>query len=200
MSLPDSTTGIRFFTEIYPYTSPDMKRTLTVFLCCFIAVSLYAQKSGILVVRPAVKDIDALEQKFNSKKQDFGSITFTVSKDYFPNSDKYSLAQPLMYDRGEAVKDPSVSYFYSQPDNIVRLIEYTWNARAEYTKDLQAIFDQNKKVLSKHFGSPGAAANEKHDTWQQTSIVWENATTHVKQFMVTGSGTYRVRVLVSWKN
>jgi len=33
----------------------------------------------------------------------------------------------------------------------------------------------------------------------QKTTIWENEKIYTKQFMVTGSNTFRVRVLLSWK-
>ena len=61
------------------------------------------------------------------------------------------------------------------------------------------IFEINAKHFSKLFANDGSIKLEEHDTWSQKTITWKNDRSYVQQFMVMGAGTFRVRVLVSWK-
>lgn len=159
----------------------------------------FSQKLSFSLNRPDVKKIDSIESANEGKQLNYNGITFTVSKNYFPNSDSFSLAQPISYRRETKPLKTSIEYYYSTPDNIVRLVEFTWNSSNENIKYLNEIFENNAIQFSQMIGNKGKTETEDHGDWSQKTTIWQNEKAYVKQFMVNGSGTYRVRVLLSWK-
>jgi hypothetical protein len=148
--------------------------------------------------RPVLQDIPAIEKKLRGQKKDY-RFTITVSKTYFPGAAAYTLANPLVYHRPGSNGISEVSYFYSVPDKVVRLIEYSYDKSAADSALLKQFFAANDAYFTNWFKAPGSLSSEVHDNWWQQQQVWENDALHVKQFIVIGADTYRVRVLVSWK-
>ena len=179
-----------------------IKRVSTIlnllFLLYFAQQGL-SQKLSFSLNRPDVKKIDSIESANDGKQLNYSGITFSVSKNYFPNSDSFNLAQPVSYRRETQPLKTSIQYYYSTPDNIVRLVEYTWNSSNENIKSLNDIFESNATQFSEMIGNKGMTEIEDHGDWTQKTIIWENEKTYIKQFMVSGSNTFRVRVLLSWK-
>lgn len=167
---------------------------------CFSIISLHAiaQESKLQFENPRFSEIQSIEQTEGGRKYTY-SFAISVSKNYFPNSDNFNLAAPVIYFRNTYPLKTEVDYFYSLPDSIVRLKEYTWNSSNSTIDSLKVLFEKNKETISTYLKDNGTTTFEDHTTWTQKTIIWENETTYVKQFMVIGSSTYRVRVLVSWK-
>lgn len=157
------------------------------------------QKTNFSYARPAVQKIDSIESANAGKLLSYKGITFQVSKNYFPNSDSYNLAQPFFYTRETQPLKTSIEYYFSIPDSIVRLVEYTWNATSDKVSFLTEIFEYNSSQFSKIPGIKSKTEVEDHGDWSQKTTIWETEQVHIKQFMVTGSNTFRVRVLLSWK-
>lgn len=169
----------------------------TIFVC--VTVFVFGQLPAIPLTRPAIKAVYTIEQSNQGKISTYNGITFRVASGYFPNSDSFHLGQPIMSIRETAPLKTILNYYYSLPDSTVRLVEYTWNAAEEQARELNAVFEANRKHFFKLFKQEGNQKEEKHDTWSQKTLIWQNSHTYVEQFMVTGAGTNRVRVLVSWK-
>ncbi|MGC4037962.1 MAG: hypothetical protein QM764_18515 [Chitinophagaceae bacterium] len=166
------------------------------FMAFFTSV-LNAQQFSLQIKRPAIKNIGSIEEKAGGKQFKFSSnIRFSVSKGYFPGSDRYNLDNPLTFNRSEPVPIQT-QYYYSLPDSVVRLIEYTLNNSD--TALLQKTFNDNAKQIEKLIGWSVSDSSENHDDWWERTAVWEDTHTYIKQFMIIGSGTYRVRILISWK-
>ena len=168
-----------------------------IFLCTNICV--VGQANDISVGRPTLNAVDSIEQANNGKITSSTGITFSISSGYFPGSDNFHLGQPIISIRETTPIKVILNYYYSLPDSAIRLIEYTWNASAEERNELNDIFEINAKHFSKLFANDGSIKQEDHGSWSQKTITWENDQNYVEQFMVIGAGTYRVRVLVSWK-
>lgn len=175
-----------------------MRNVFTLLIPIFCAINtLHAQEFDFKTNHFSINEIDSVEKQAGGKRQDLGShIRFTISKNYFPGADKYSLANPITFFRGDPLR-LVVQYYYSLPDGIIRLAEFTLN-RAD-TALLKKVFNNNASKLTGEFGNPVSDKNEQHDTWWGETTIWENGNTHIEQFIIIGSGTYRVRVLVSWK-
>lgn len=150
------------------------------------------------ITRPNLQDISALEKKMRGKKTDY-SFNITVSKNYFPGAANLQLANPLVYQRPTRNGKTEVSYFYSQPDKVVRLIEYSFDKPMADTALLKQFFAANETYFSDLTKHAAISFDEVHDTWWQRIQTWETNLVFIKQFIVIGDGTYRVRVLVSWK-
>ena len=122
-----------------------------------------------------------------------------VAKDYFPDADKFSLGQPLIYLRDTSTVETQVTYFFSEPDNLVRLVEYSWNASRVKPNLIESLFESNKESINRILRLTGTETTETHETWSQKTIVWQSDSVHVKQFMLAQGKPSRTRVLISWK-
>jgi len=158
----------------------------------------YAQLEQYQLTKPSLHEVPSIEKKMRGKKVDY-NFNVTVSKNYFPGAASFNLANPLVYYRPATNGRVEVSYFYSQPDRVVRLIEYSFDKPASDSTLLKQFFTANENYFGNWFKKRGSVTTEVHDNWWQQLEVWENDTVYVKQFIVVGDATYRVRVLVSWK-
>jgi hypothetical protein len=156
-------------------------------------------KINLHLSRPALNDIASIEGSSGGipiRK----SYKISVAKDYFPNADKYDLADPILFIRDTANIKTLVSYYFTKEDSIVRLVSYSWdysNKRHNYIED---IFNHNQKAISQALKNTGRLIEEKEDWWWQKTIIWDTRKVHVKQFMFGGEEEpHRTRVLVSWK-
>jgi hypothetical protein len=174
-------------------------KNLFVLCVVFNAATASGQFSAFQLEKPAFKTIPAIEKKMQGRKFEY-NFAITVAKNYFPGSAIYKLANPLVYYRPDGNYRSEVSYFYSVPDNIVRLVEYSFDMNATDTTLLKQRFEANDSAFSAYFKKEAAVTHEFHPTWWQQMAIWENEDIHIKQFMVIGENTYRLRVLVSWKN
>ncbi len=175
-----------------------MKNLLTfhfIFFCLFAASG---QIASFQLERPEFKNIQFIEKKMQGKKFDY-NFPITVSKDYFPGASTYRLANPLVYYRPDGTNRAEVSYFYSAGDKIVRLIEYSFDRAAADTVLLKQQFASNDSSFSAYFKQKPAVTSEVNPTWWQQMNTWQNEKVHLKQFIVIGENTYRLRVLISWK-
>lgn len=171
----------------------------SIIIICFVLTPtvLTAQQFEMQTKRPLVNQLAGIELKAGGKLENYPSyIRYSVSKNYFPGADKYNLDNPQMWLRAAPLK-MQVEYYYSLPDSIVRLTEYTLN-NAD-TSLLKTVFNNNTVRLTAELGKPAEETKEEHEDWWQKNVIWDNNGIYVKQFMVIGSGTYRVRVLISWK-
>jgi hypothetical protein len=150
------------------------------------------------LTRPTLQEIPAIEKRMRGKKVDY-NFNITVSKNYFPGAAAYVLANPYVYHRPGSNGKEEVSYFYSQQDKVVRLIEYSFDKPAKDSSLLKQFFASNDSYFSGFFDKPATTFHEVQDNWWQKIQTWENNLVFVKQFIVIGAGTYRVRVLVSWR-
>jgi hypothetical protein len=163
-----------------------------------MGTAVLAQSGKHLLTRPSLQEIPLLERQMQGRKMNY-RFNITVSKDYFPGAASFKLANPLVYERRSGGGRTEVSYFYSEPDKKVRLIEYSYDRFAGDSTSLKQLFADNDRVFTDWFKKPGHLTTELHDNWWQQLQVWENDTVYLKQFIVIGDATYRVRVLVSWK-
>jgi hypothetical protein len=175
------------------------KAQLILFIILYFGQFLAGQALKFPYDRPAIQKIDSIELANNGKLLSYKGITFKVSKNYFPNSDDFDLAQPISYARESKPLKTSMQYYYSVPDSIVRLVEYSWNTTSDNASYLNEIFESNSAEFSKLPGIKSKTETENHADWSQKTAIWEDDKIHIKQFMVTGSNTNRVRVLLSWK-
>jgi hypothetical protein len=73
-----------------------------------------------------LKDAIRLEKSYKSKRIRT-SVNISVSKNNYPHVDKYTLPQPVVYQKGQLNGVPILAtYFYSTPDRIIRYVSYTW--------------------------------------------------------------------------
>lgn len=175
-----------------------MKKFVTSAIVTLVFSFSYAQDHDFLIQRPVLSSVDSIEKVAKGEKFD-APFMISVSKNYFPNADKFNLANPLIFFRKDNPFQLEMNYYYSVPDNVIRLVSYSWDCNSKQTDDLNSLFEKNAKYFTGYFGKSGEIKNEMHDAWSQKSITWQNDLVHIYQFMVTGQGTNRVRVLISWK-
>src|SRR5258705_272036 len=114
------------------------------------ALSVNAQQFAMKTIRPLIGEIAVLEAKEGGKVFSYGAnIRFSVSKGYFPGADQYNLDNPLTWFRTVPFKI-QVQYYYSLPDSIIRLTEYTLNNSD--TVLLNKVYTNNSQQLTKEIG------------------------------------------------
>lgn len=177
-----------------------MKQVIFHFTFILIAgISARSQSLKFTIERPSIRDIDSIESANKGKTFNYTGITFSVSKGYFPNSEKFNLGQPINSNRLTNPAQTQLSYYYSLPDSTIRLIEYSWDVTMNESSLLDSIFEINSRGFYDLFSNAGKTQIEDHGSWTQKTTIWEDQRKYIKQFMVKGSYTYRVRVLISWK-
>jgi hypothetical protein len=176
-----------------------MKNLLVLFFTMKCALAATGQLASFQLERPEFKNIQLLEKKMQGKQFSY-NFPITVSKDYFPGASTYKLSNPLVFYRPDGKNRLEVSYFYTTADKIIRLIEYSFDRAAADTLLLKQQFAANDSAFSAYFNKSASITTEMQPTWWQQMNTWENERVHLKQFIVIGENTYRLRVLVSWKN
>jgi hypothetical protein len=176
-----------------------MKNLVIIFCTVFCTVKASGQLSAFQLQRPLLKTIPVTEKVMQGKKFNY-NFNITVAKDYFPGAALYKLANPLVYYRPDDSNRIEVTYFYSIADNIVRLVEYSYDRPANDSTILKQRFAANDSSFTTWFKKPPVVSSELYPTWWQQMSTWQNESVYVKQFIVIGENTYRLRVLVSWKN
>jgi hypothetical protein len=176
-----------------------MKNLLTIFFVMHCVFTASGQLVSFQLERPGIKNIRLLEKKMLGKQFNY-NFPITVSKDYFPGAAAYRLANPMVYYRPDGKNRVEVSYFYSAADKIVRLVEYSFDKAAADTVLLKQQFASNDSSFSAYFKTQATVTSEMNATWWQQMNTWDNEKVHLRQFIVIGENTYRLRVLVSWKD
>lgn len=148
--------------------------------------------------RPSLNKIDSIETANNGVKI-YKPYEISVSKDYFPNADKFIFGTPLMFVRDTSTLRTGVTYFFSVPDSIVRLVEYSWNKTGRDKNEIDRLFKLNDSTVSKSLTKNGNRSINNQDTWSQVTDIWDTDSVHVEQFMFIRGNLLRTRVLVSWK-
>ena len=128
--------------------------------------------------RPQLSEIAFVEQQ-SSGTRIYKSFKIGVAKDYFPDADKFRLGQPLLYLRDTATVGTQITYFFSEPDSLVRLVEYSWDASRGKQNVIEPLYELNKKSITKVLKQHGNETIETHGTWSQKTTVWENDTVHM---------------------
>lgn len=169
---------------------------LAAYLCFSIVAS--AQAVNIPIDRPIVRVIDSIESESYGQAATMDGVNFKIPDEYFPKRSSFKLAQPILSTRQTRPLRTQVNYYYSLPDSVVRLVEFTWDTPAETKDKLNTVYTANCNHFNELMGvKPKISEEEKDDTWQET-IIWENKTTWVKQFILRGPAN-RVRVMIAWK-
>ncbi|UAY51046.1 hypothetical protein [Ferruginibacter albus] len=177
-----------------------MKHLPLLVILFFLNVTIsYSQPTTFSFKRPIISKLDSIEYANHGKTFYYNGITFSVSKNYFPHADSFKLGQPINSSRQKGPTNINICYYYSLPDSVIRLSEYSWDQSKGATPSLNEIFTTNATLISKYFGNNGKTKLEDHEDWTQKTTIWENKEVHVEQFMVSSEYTNRVRVLISWK-
>lgn len=175
-----------------------MKISLLPLVVFLLPLTVEAQKETFVFERPGICCIDTMEVGLGSRLVK-RKIIISIPDGYYPSAAEYRHGQPIIYFRTMQRLQPEVYYYFSVPDSTIRLIQYTWNGTATQSKYLSKIYEHNAAELSARMKEVGEQETINHDGWVETKQTWEDANTYVKQTMISGSGTYRVKVLISWK-
>ncbi len=127
-------------------------------------------------------------------------VKISLSKDYFPEIDKYEFSQPRIFRRDTANLDTQVSYFFTKNDSIVRLIEYSWDQDAKKKLYIDDLYKLNKEDLTKKLSLKGSEKSSKIDYWWQKIVRWDTDSTHVYSFIFGIEEGQRTRIIVRFKN
>ncbi|WP_299444268.1 hypothetical protein [uncultured Aquimarina sp.] len=167
-----------------------------------------------------------IEKKLNSKEYT-PPFEMSVSDDYFPNADKFNLAQPKVFNRTKANSIPiQVHYYYTKEDNVVRLITYDWDTKNSMESiddllkkendqsgkfdDYNKKFDEISKIISKHLSKPepnqGKIIKKKEEgygEWLERKIVWQTEKCNTELIMIWTEGadefgTYQITTKIYW--
>jgi hypothetical protein len=111
-----------------------------------------------------LKDAVGYEKKIGSVDKT-PNHHISIDTGIYPNEENYKLATPWTFLRDEEYFETQVSYYYSTPDSLVRVILYEWNKKDlktfETKKEMKNKFNEFKnqwnsisKALNERFGSP----------------------------------------------
>ncbi|MEJ8840892.1 hypothetical protein WG954_00760 [Lacibacter sp. H375] len=153
---------------------------------------------NLIFTRPAFVKIDSIELANNGLRI-YAPYKISVSKNYFPNADKFRLGTPLLFVRDTSTISTAVTYFFSEPDSVIRLVEYSWN-RGKDKNEIERLFNFNDSAISKQLRNQGIKTLNKKDTWSQVTKIWTSDSVYVKQFMLIEGAPSRTRVLISWNH
>ncbi|WP_354432442.1 hypothetical protein [Mucilaginibacter sp. UYP27] len=112
------------------------------------------------------------------------------------------MANPRIYKHNFIPFNEAVSYFFSLPDSTLRLVEYNWEGSIEKKEELGRLFNANKELISTQIQDQYPQFKETDnggDNWKGITDNWETDKCYIKQFIILGSGTYRVRLIIIWK-
>jgi hypothetical protein len=170
-----------------------MGQSLIICLLFYLPVFGFAQRFNFKQRKASA--IGLLQNEDKAKKVTY-NYSIGVAEDYFPNRRKYRLAQPINFVKEDRTFQYQTAYYFSEPDSIIRLIEYQWEGTDSTTDTaFNLVVEKNKALVSCFFKSKGQdyPATET----KSAKTVWDNKTVHVEQFFIPEM--LRIRVLVSWK-
>ncbi|MCT2564737.1 hypothetical protein [Chryseobacterium herbae] len=157
------------------------------------------QNTAIEFKQIKLSDIRKIEKKNNGIEYT-KPFNIGLSKEYFPDIEKYEFAQPIIFRRDTANLDTQVSYFFTKNDSILRLIEYSWNQDKKKVTFIDNLYNFNKGYISKKLSRKGEETNEKTDDWWQKIVRWDNDSTHIYSFIFGVNEGQRTRIIVRFKN
>lgn len=165
---------------------------------CSSSKVIQNDSSVFQIERPKLQEIDQIEHRIHSKEV-FKTYTITLSDQYFPGVKNFDFAQPKIFVRKKYSPNPIVSYFYTEKDSIVRLIEYSWDNLKD-DNSVKVVFKENTKFFDDYFKKEGKLTVKDEPTYWQEELVWENDEVYVFQFILGNNrGAYRTRSIIRWK-
>lgn len=196
-----------------------MKNLLTLTFLC-LCLSTLAQEN-IWTKQTKMTEVIAFERQLNPQVK-FLSQKVRLSKDYYPLGERHKTVNPIIVQRKATGKLPIYAeYFYTEPDSILRLASYDWEARryGDLKEILEARKSEKEKLniyLSEYerirneligtFGKP-AKADKKPKTLSDEGVsylnqntLWETEELHADLNMIFSDGTQRIRLTLYWKN
>lgn len=139
--------------------------------------------------------LDDYYQNVLLKQFEAGSGT---PRNFTTSYNKFAFGKALLFVRDTSTLRTGVTYFFSEPDSIIRLVEYSWNSGRRDKNEIQRLFDFNDSAISKQLSNKGIKTLNKQDTWSQVTKIWTTDAVYIKQFMLIEGDPSRTRVLVSW--
>lgn len=99
------------------------------------------------LIKSQFDKIEVIETRNGSEKYEY-NYKVSLNVDYYPNSHKFNIPNPISYIRETENFIPyRINYFFSQSDSVVRLIDYTWDKKS-FTNNLfqlqKALIDEYK--------------------------------------------------------
>jgi len=148
--------------------------------------------------QPKFSDIQKIENKNNGieYKKPYNIV---LSKEYFPEIDKYEFAQPKIYRRDTTNLKTQISYFYTKKDSIVRLIEYSWSRNKKQKPFINELYEFNKSRISQSLSLYGNEKYEQVDDWWQKIVRWDNDSIHIYSFIFGTKEAQRTRIIIKFK-
>lgn len=162
-------------------------------------------------------------EKSISNKLEYLNMNVSLSKSIYPLIDKYRIAKPIIIQRQQAGFLPLYAeYFYSEPDSIVRYINYDWEKgkygnffkkqeiwKEESVKlnEYNSEYEKIKTTLMIQLGKPTTQDTEPQKTestsgrgaYLSRNTVWETENYYSKLNLIFESMTYRIRWQYYWK-
>jgi hypothetical protein len=167
-----------------------------------------------------ISEVIAFEKEINPKAK-FLDQSVSLSKDYYPLADKYSVTNPVIVQREPLEYLPIYAeYFYTPGDSILRLASYDWEKDRygnffdkqkmwkEESKKFETYnseYERIKKVLLLQLGTPSSTdtvaktENSDRGKYFTRETLWETENLHAELNMVFETMTYRVRLTMYWK-
>ncbi|MCU7616007.1 hypothetical protein NZ698_02255 [Chryseobacterium sp. PBS4-4] len=156
------------------------------------------QNTSIELEQIKFSDISNIENKNNGIEYT-KPFNIALSKEYFPEIEKYQFEQPKIYRRDTTNLNTEISYFFTKNDSIVRLIEYSWNQDDLKEHFIDNLYQSNKDMISKSLSQKGIEKSEKIDYWWQKIVRWDNDSTHIYSFIFGIDEGQRTRIIVRFK-
>ena len=202
------------------YTDTSM---ISKFISTIIVISSLTNAFGqekIWTKQTKISEIIAFEKGINPNAK-FLSQNVSLSKDYYPSSDKYQVTNPVIVQREPLEYLPIYAeYFYTPGDSILRLASYDWEKdrygnffdKQKMWKEESKKFDtynneyeRVKKILVSQLGTPTSTdtaaktVSSDRGKYLTRNTLWEKEDVHADLNMIFESMTYRIRLTIYWK-
>ncbi|MCO4292013.1 hypothetical protein NF867_03945 [Solitalea sp. MAHUQ-68] len=175
-----------------------------------------------------IDKIEVIERLYGGEKHE-DNVKVTLSKSHYPYLSNYEIPQPIRYNRVDNSFMPyQINYFYSNADNSVKLIDYTWDKSIfitnifelqkelkfehkyfeKYNEKYDDVYQEVKNKLGEpKTGEPKLERIKARDgEYLQRKAIWEKDSMTVNLDMIFTPedwkgfmGTYRVRLTIYWK-
>lgn len=159
-------------------------------------------ETNFITAKIKTSEIPKIEKKSNGIKY-LKPINNYLSKDYFPDLDKYDFAQPIIYQRDTLNLNTEISYYFTKNDSIVRLIEYSWNTNWKIKNQkpfIDDLYSLNNSAIEKKMKQNNKEEFQKFDNGWRKSKNWENQKINIYSFILGSENEgYRTRVIVRQK-
>ena len=219
---------------IYKYSLPfeyrirKLRYKISLVFICLILIgsNLQAQQQNFFQFSQInANQIDSVEVGMQGHLKEL-SYKIGVSSDYFPNASTFKLAQPKVFSRpatGQFI-GCQVNYFFTAPDSVVRLIDYTWDTKNDVTSLTDLLKKENDQsgsktkydsefqkiaaILTDNLGKPVEGTGEfvkkqeGSSNWYERNLIWKKGEATVELNMIWAErkalGTYKIRCKVYW--